>query len=132
MSSTKGKFGLDGRCDLGGLLLDTGSTFSGVRNSSKLVSNVRSCTDDEVLTASTNGGTVVYNKIGDLNFLPLKVYVNDNSLVDVLSMKDVLQITDLYVMMDSRRENAIFESEYSDSKRFMMGYIFLMAKLIVL
>ena len=94
--------------DLGSLLLDTGSTFSGVRNSSKLVSNVRSCTDDEVLTASTNGGTVVYNKIGDLNFLPLKVYVNDNSLVDVLSMKDVLQIPDLYVTMDSGRENAIF------------------------
>ena len=94
--------------DLGGLLLDTGSTFSGVRNSNRLVSNLRSCTDDEVLTANSNGGTVVYNKIGDLNFLPLKVYVNDNSLVDVLSMKDMLQIPDLYVMMDSRRENAIF------------------------
>ena len=104
----KGSLNLMEDVDLGGLLLDTGSTFSGVRNSSKLVSNVRSCTDDEVLTASTNGGTVVYNKIGDLNFLPLKVYVNDNSLVDVLSIKDVLQIPDLYVTMDSRRENAIF------------------------
>ena len=91
---------------LEGFLLDMGSSFSGVRLGNHVI-KVRKCKNDEVITASTNGGTIVYDEIGELTLFPLTVHVNDSSLANILSLKDLLDVPGLYSTMDSRKEKAI-------------------------
>ena len=82
------------------ILLDTCSTDS-VMNNIEFVSNVRNCSSDEVLRIHTNGGQQVFSKIGRLKFLPLTVHVNESSMANILSLKDVTNIDGVRVTMDT-------------------------------
>ena len=88
------------------ILLDTCSTNSVVSNPN-LVSNIRQCNENETLRINTNGGTKVYNQIGDLNLLPLRVHVNETSLANILSLKDVANVSGAKVTMDTSQSRSI-------------------------
>lgn len=88
------------------LLLDTCSTCN-VSNNPTLVSNIRTCMPDEMLTAYTNGGAQYYNKLADLRVLPLEVHFKQNSMATILSMKSVTEISGVRVTMDTKLSTSI-------------------------
>ena len=70
------------------ILLDSCSTFSCVCNPS-LVTNIRPCDENELMTVYTNGGQVDYNHVSTLVLLPFDVYFDEQSMANILSLKDV-------------------------------------------
>ena len=88
------------------ILLDTCSTDSVFANLS-MVTNHRNCRNDEILRIHTNGGTQTFHQLGDLKFLPLKVHVNEKSMANILSLKDVAALDEVRVTMDSKKERSI-------------------------
>ena len=55
----------------------------------------------------TNGRNRTFYKFSDLYILPVKVHFDGSSLATVLSMKDVTNLRDVVVIMDSSKEKAI-------------------------
>ena len=88
------------------ILLDTCSTASVCCNRD-LVRNVRDCNEDEVLTIVTNGGTQVYKQLGVLKDFPLQVHFKSDSLANIISLRDVANISGVVITMDSSKERAI-------------------------
>ena len=87
-------------------MLDTYSTDSVIR-SKALVNNLKQCETAECLTVFTNGGSQFFEKIGQFKFFPLKVHFNEESMANILSMKDVASIPGVRVIYDSSAERAI-------------------------
>ena len=83
------------------LLLDTCSTCD-VSNNPNLVSNIRACAADEVLLAYTNGGAQKFEKLADLNILPITVHFKVNSMATILSFKTVSEIPGARLTMDTQ------------------------------
>ena len=73
------------------LLLDTCSTCN-VSNNPTLVTNVRECMPEEIITAYTNGGAQRYKNITDLRILPLTVHFKKYSMATIFSLKSVSEI----------------------------------------
>ena len=88
------------------ILLDTCSTDN-VCNNRQLVKNIRKCGPDNSLEIRTNGGSIVYDNIGDLMLLPLKIFFNENSIANILSLKHVADIPGVYITMDTRKEKSM-------------------------
>ena len=86
--------------------LDTCSTYS-VENNIYMVVTVCNCTRDEVLVVHTNGGFNTFTKIAPLNILPLDIHINEDSMADILSLKDVASIPGVHIMMYSSKERDI-------------------------
>ena len=84
------------------LLIDTGSTFSCVNNE-EMVVNLRDSLNP--ITAVSNGGTMKSTKEGDMPGW-FTVYVNSESLMNILAMSDVRKR--LRVTMNTDVEDAIF------------------------
>ena len=82
------------------IILDTSSTAS-VTNNEFFVTGVRQCLSDYVLTMMTNGGSQVFDKGVILNLFPLHVHVNKYSMETNLSLKDVTDILEVNVTMDT-------------------------------
>ena len=82
------------------LLLDTCSTCD-VSNNSNMVSNIRKCTPNEVLLAYTNGGSQKFEYLADLNFLPITVHFEKDSMATILSVKTVSEIPGARLTMDT-------------------------------
>jgi hypothetical protein len=97
----------DGMINNNWILLDTCSTAS-VCSNTNLVRNIQDCSPSETLHIVTNGGAQIFNKQGDLNILPLKVHVNESSLANILSLKDVASIPGIKITMDTSKERAIY------------------------
>ena len=97
LSQSESKDGLH----LDGMLLDSGATDSGVHDLS-LVKNVRTLPRSEHFTVKTNGGSMVYTKDAELKIFPMRVYVNEDSTANILSMKDLEDVPGLYITYDSR------------------------------
>jgi len=87
------------------ILLDTCSTVS-VSNTHKLVTNIRQCKSDEVLTAITSGGSQIYTQIAELIMFPIDVHFKKDSMATILSFKDVFSIPGFRIMMDTYKEKA--------------------------
>ena len=88
------------------ILLDTCSTHS-VSNNPKLVTGVKQCRDEDILTLSTNAGCRVFDKQAMLKFLPMSVHFDEGSMATIVSMKDVANVTGVCVHMDTDIERAI-------------------------
>jgi hypothetical protein len=56
----------------------------------------------------TNGGATFYNQIATLKLLPLDVHFNEDSMVTILSVKDVANLDNVHITMDTRQERVIF------------------------
>mmetsp|Transcript_11443 Transcript_11443/g.16186 ORF Transcript_11443/g.16186 Transcript_11443/m.16186 type:complete len:117 (-) Transcript_11443:1019-1369(-) len=67
------------------VLIDTCSTCD-VSNNPDLVTNVRACPKQDVLTAYTNGGAQQYEELADLCMLPITVYFKKKSMATILSL----------------------------------------------
>ena len=55
----------------------------------------------------TNGGSQAFNKKADLNYLPIEMYYNEDSMANILAMSDVANLPRARIMMDSNKERAI-------------------------
>ena len=63
--------------------------------------------DSEKLKFFSTGGTTYFEKQGTCNILPIKVWFNDNSLANILSMNEVANIDGVSITMDTSIDNAI-------------------------
>ena len=88
------------------ILLDTCSTASVCCNR-ELVRDVRDCNEDEILEIVTNGGKQVYHQLAVLKELPIHVYFKSDSLTNIVSLRDVGNIPNVVITMDSSKERAI-------------------------
>jgi hypothetical protein len=91
------------------VLLDTCSTAS-VACNKDLVTSIQSCTDDDLLTIYTNGGSQTFLQKGVMKLLPIDVHFNQVSMANILSMKDVVSLPGVQVTMDSTQEKALVVS----------------------
>lgn len=89
------------------VLLDTCSTSS-VSNNTDNVSSIRDCSPNDCLKMFTNGSTTYYDQIATLKLLPLDVHFNEDSMATILSVKDVANLENVHITMDTRKERAIF------------------------
>jgi len=81
------------------IFLDTCSTVS-VSNNQKLVTNIKQCKSDEVLTVITNGGSQIYTRMVELIMFPLDVHFKKDSMATILSFKDASSIPGVRIMVD--------------------------------
>ena len=88
------------------LLLDTCSTASVGCNRALFVS-LHPCPENDCLTVFTNGGQKTFDEIGDLKMLPLKMHFNEDSMANILCLKDVANIEGVQITMDSLKERAM-------------------------
>ena len=72
------------------------------------MTNVRKCTPDECLTIFTNGGSQLFEKLGQLKLFPMTVHFNPDSMANILSMKHVAAIPGVRVTYDSIVEKTMF------------------------
>ena len=73
----------------------------------ELVTDIKTCKTNDILTVTTQGGTKNFNEEVDLKLLPLKVHVKKKSLANILSLKDVSSIPGVRVTMYTFKEHAI-------------------------
>ena len=70
-----------------------------VTNNLDYVEYVKNFAKGEKLTVLTNGGSLLFDRKGHLTFLPLNVYVSNNYLATIISLKDVNNIPGVRVTM---------------------------------
>ena len=70
------------------ILLDTCPTISSIRNKS-LLQNIQPCGAGEEIRAYTNGGHQYYDHTATLKLLPFEVFLNEQSLANILSFAAV-------------------------------------------
>ena len=99
------------------LLLDTCSTVSAIKNPT-LLTNIRPCRAGEELHIVTNGGSKSFAHVGTLKVLPLTVHYNHKSLANILSLKDVANIPNARLTMDTMIDRAIILTVDGTSIRF--------------
>ena len=88
------------------VLLDSCSTDCVFKNPN-LVSSITKCTPQEELEMYTNGGSLVYRHMGQFNFLPLSVYFNDQSIANILSLKQVINLPGVSIAVENGPDPAI-------------------------
>ena len=84
------------------LLLDSCSTDN-VFNNGDMIGDIVGCTDDECLLMNANGGTMDYTLKSTLKMFPLPVYYNENSIANVISLFDLIQIDGIEITLDSKK-----------------------------
>ena len=99
------------------ILLDTCSSNNVVNNES-LIECKRSCNEDEILKIHTNGGSLTFEEIGKMKYLPMSAYYNARSITNVLSLKAVDDINGLYVTMNTKTKPGIFVEDGVNKLRF--------------
>jgi len=88
------------------ILLDTCSMHS-VSNSNFFVTNIQKCGTSDILSVVTNGGPRNFGHSAMLKILPIKVHFDPTFMATILSMKDVANIFDARLNMDTQLEQAI-------------------------
>ena len=78
--------------------------MSGVHDA-ELVQEIKYCTAEDSIRVHTNGGHMDFDKKGILKFFDMPVFVNTNSLANILSLKDVTKR--FRVTMESEVEKAM-------------------------
>ena len=100
------------------ILLDTCSTAS-VAGNPQLVTNIRDCDEEQELYISTNGGSMKYNQVADLNMFPIPVHYNPDSIATILALKDIASVPGCYLTMDTRKAREITVSFEDDRSTFV-------------
>ena len=98
------------------LLLDTCSTCD-VSNNLDLVTHIRGCLPNEMLTAYCNGGAQRYEELANLRLFTLTVHFKNNSMATILSIKSFSAIPGAHLTMD-RRVNNISTLTLKDGRGF--------------
>ena len=100
------------------ILLDTCSTAS-VAGNPNLVTDIRDCDEEHELYIATNGGSMRYNQVADLNMFPIQVHYNPQSIATILALKDVASVPGCYLTMDTRQAREITVSFEDDSAAYV-------------
>ena len=86
------------------ILLESCSTISRAKNDS-MVSKVTVIPSEEHLRIYSNGGHMDYTMRGTLDILPMDIYANDNSMANIISLKEV---EDYFLMaMDTKEDHTM-------------------------
>ena len=88
------------------ILLDSCSTDTVFKNPD-LVANIKTGSADEELRILANGGSLKYKEVADCKLLPLKALFNEDSLVNVLSFKQVSEIPGVKITTDTSKEDTL-------------------------
>ena len=64
--------------------------------------------EKDVLFTVTNSGNISFKERGDLNFLPIKPYVNTKSVANILAFHELNSIQNAHVQYDGSKEDAFF------------------------
>ena len=72
-----------------------------------MIKGIRNCTEDEVLTIMTNGGSLKYTAIGMNKLFPLPMHYNEHSIANVISLYQVAVLPGFRVTMNSYKEATI-------------------------
>ena len=102
------------------LLLDSCSTDN-VFNNCSMLGDIISCSDDECLNLISNGGTVDYELRSTMKMFPLDVHYNENSIANVMSLYHLVQVKDLVITMDNRKDYG-FHVTYAGKKYHFLPY----------
>jgi hypothetical protein len=96
----------DSHIPLSWVLLDTCSTASVFCNY-KLVEDLIVCSEEEELVIQTNGGEKCFDLKSKMKLFPIDVHFNDDSMANILSLKDVAELEGVRITMDTSEERAI-------------------------
>ena len=88
------------------VLLDTCSTVS-VGMNPDLFGPISLCNNNDALTIRTNGGCIDFTHTCEFQLLPIRFHFNLDSMANILSMKDVINLDGVCVTMDSSVDRAI-------------------------
>ena len=80
------------------------STVSSVGN----IKNLTKCLTQDILYTITNSGDISFEQRGDLDFLPLKPYVNTKSVANILAFHELNALPDAHIKFDGSKEDAFF------------------------
>jgi hypothetical protein len=96
-------FGQNDSCILASwVLLDTCSTASVFCNHN-LVGDLIVCSEDEELMIQTNGSSKCFDLKSKMKLFPIEVHFNSNSMANILSLKDVAEMTGARITMDTSK-----------------------------
>ena len=73
-----------------------------------MIGNIRDCTLEKTLTVYTNGGSKKFTQISPFKFLPMDVHLNQDSMANIIDIKNVVSILGVHISMDSTKERAYF------------------------
>ena len=66
-----------------------------------MVKNIRPCSNDDVLTACTNGEAQKHTRLADHRLLPITVHFTENSMTTILSFNSVSEISGAKIALDA-------------------------------
>ena len=88
------------------ILLDTCSSDS-VFRSSKFVSNITQCSEDNILNIISNGGSYTYDTTATFDIFSMLIYFKENTLANVLSFKQIAALPNVKITTDTSIAKAI-------------------------
>ena len=65
------------------------------------------CSEEERLTICSNGGRQEYFLKSQMKLFPIAVHYNEESIANIVSLKDLLNVNDVQVTMDSLKDKAL-------------------------
>jgi hypothetical protein len=80
------------------------STVSSLGN----IKNLTNCLTQDILYTITNSGNISFEERGDLDFLPLKPYVNTKSVANILAFHELNALPGAHIKFDGSKEDAFF------------------------
>jgi hypothetical protein len=63
--------------------------------------------EEEELVIQTNGGSKCFDLKSRMKIFPINVHFNDDSMANILALKDVVEMTRARITMDTDTEHAI-------------------------
>jgi hypothetical protein len=88
------------------VLLDMCSMVSMFCNH-KLVQDLVVCSEEEELIIQTNSSSKCFDLKTKMKLFPIDVHFNDDSMANILSLKDIAKLDGAHIMMDTNEELAI-------------------------
>ena len=86
------------------ILLDSCSTNT-VFNNCSFLQSIVACGDEDSLTMRSNGGSLDYYLKSTLKMFPLEVHFNENSMANIISLFDLINVPGVIITMDTRKDS---------------------------
>ena len=88
-------------------LIDCAASYSTV-SSIDNVNNLTKVLQQDVLFTITNAGSIIFDEQGDLNFLPIRPYINTESVANILAFHELNGLKDAHIKFDGLKEDPFF------------------------
>ena len=87
-----------------------------------LAKNVRNCNSEEKFLLLTNSRHLSFNNMGVLLLFPMKVHINESSMVNILSFAEVANIAGVHIKMYMSKGKVI-NVHIEDGKSFNSKHV---------